>query len=339
MNEERNPFEMPGNDGQDIPAEEVIAEAETDCEEIAGNEENVIDAEIISETEETTEVSAEGETTADPVSAEEPENEEQPDQENDGTKKKKKKNKVLDALLALCIVGLMISGYFLMADILPRIENRKNIKDIQQVSPILDTESDPTKIPSIEYLKEINKDIIGWINIPGTNIDYPILQCSNNDYYLQYSYNEKWNDAGSIFLDCENDDDFTDQNSVIYGHARYDGSMFAQVLYYKKQSQYNKAPFITIVLEGKVYYYQIFSANIVEAVYNYRESDYGDDFMDFIRTMRKSSMIKSSAKVNADSRIITLSTCTNVIENGRLALLAVLLNPDGEKIDLNDYPL
>ncbi|MBR6801364.1 MAG: class B sortase [Eubacteriaceae bacterium] len=259
--------------------------------------------------------------------------------EKKSKKSKKRKKRLLDALLVFCIVGLMVSGYFLMSDILPRIENMKNIKDIQQVSPIIDTEKDTSRIPSIEYLKEINKDIIGWINIPNTNVDFPVLQCSNNDYYLQYSYTEKWNDAGSIFVDFRNSDDFTDQNTVIYGHARYDGTMFAQVLHYKKQAQYKKAPFITIVLEGKVYYYQIFSANIVPADYDYREADYGKDFMKHIKAMRKDSMIKSSAVVNEDSKIITLSTCTNVIEDGRLALLAVLLNPDGEKIDLSQYPL
>lgn len=255
-----------------------------------------------------------------------------------GTKKSAKKT-VLDILIVFCIIGFLVSGYFLMADVIPRIQNAKNIKTIQEVSPMVDTTTDPDKLPSIEYLKEINKDIVGWINIPNTNIDYPLLQCSNNEYYLQYSYNEKWNDAGSIYLDYRNADDFTDQNTVIYGHARYDGSMFAQVLYYKKQSQYEKAPFITIVLEGKVYYYQIFSANILEATADYRKKDYGSSFTSFIKEMRSSSMIKSAAKVDKNSKIITLSTCTNVIEDGRLALFAVLLNPDGEKIDLNDYPV
>ena len=253
--------------------------------------------------------------------------------------KPKKKNSILDILLVLCIVGLVVSGYFLVQDIIPRIKNADAIKDIQQVAPIVSVDEDPDKLPSIEYLKEINSDIIGWINIDGTNIDFPILQCSNNEYYLTHSYDETWNDAGSIYVDYENSPDFTDQNTVIYGHARLDGSMFAQVLYYKKQAQYEKSPFITIVLEGKVYYYQIFSANVVEASFDYRESDYGDSFMDFIEDMRDSSRIESAAKVTEDSRIITLSTCTNVIENGRLAVLAVLLNPDGEKIDLADYPI
>lgn len=326
MNEEKNPLEMPENNKPTEPSGEVIIPEVVSDENIAENEEKVADEAV-------TEVPAEVKTAAEPAEKS------SPGKKDGKKKKKKKKNRILDALLVFCIIGLMVSGYFLMADILPRFENMKNIKDIQEVSPIIDTESDPTKIPSIEYLKEINKDIIGWINIPQTNIDYPLLQCSNNDYYLQYNYNEKWNDAGSIFLDYRNDDDFSDQNTVIYGHARYDGTMFAQVLNYKKQAQYKKAPFITIVLEGKVYYYQIFSANIVEATYDYRKADYGDDFMDFIDEMRSSSMIRSSADVDEDSRIITLSTCTNVIEDGRLALLAVLLNPDGEKIDLNDYPL
>ncbi len=343
MNEEKNPLE---NINEDIIPENTPEEinepiiAVTDEENIPDNEDaGEVTVEASDEMTEITEdsESLKEEETSMEVSVQATEN--LPSQADDKKRKKKNKRRILDVLLVFCFIGLAVSGYFLMADIIPRFQNAKNIKDIQQVSPIIDTTSDPDKLPSIEYLKEINKDIVGWINIPNTNVDYPLLQCSNNDYYLQYSYNEKWNDAGSIYLDYRNDDDFSDQNTVIYGHARYDGTMFAQVLYYKKQSQYNKAPFITIVLEGKVYYYQIFSANILEAGYEYREKNFGSDFMDFIRTMRNSSMIKSSAKVDKNSRIITLSTCTNVIEDGRLALFAVLLNPDGEKINLADYPL
>ncbi len=354
MNEEKNPTEnnIPENENIEItPRETEVSETEvSETEEVISNEEST--EEVVSEENEVASEVAE-----DPSEENDAEKESTEiatvktevmsgsSEKNDGNKKsKKKKNKkaqkrLLDVLLVFCIVGLMISGYFLMSDIIPRFQNAKNIKKIQEVSPIIDTTTDPDKLPSIEYLKEINKDIVGWINIPNTNVDYPLLQCSNNDYYLQYSYNEKWNDAGSIYLDYRNDDDFSDQNTVIYGHARYDGTMFAQVLYYKKQSQYKKAPFITIVLEGKVYYYQIFSANILEAYEDYRKPDYGSDFMNFVREMRSSSMIKSSAKVDKNSKIITLSTCTNVIEDGRLALFAVLLNPDGEKINLADYPI
>ncbi len=349
MNEEKNPIQ--NNNEENVNTENTVSEtgAEVPAEEIIPADEVIsTEAEITEEitgemADEVPEESAgagisveEGEEIAEDTDIVPAETEATP---ADGGKKKKGRNKILDVLLVFCIAGLMVSGYFLMSDIIPRFQNAKNIKQIQEVSPIIDTTTDPDKLPSIEYLKEINKDIVGWINIPNTNIDYPLLQCSNNDYYLQYSYNEKWNDAGSIYLDYRNEDDFSDQNTVIYGHARYDGSMFAQVLYYKKQSQYEKAPFITIVLEGKVYYYQIFSANIVEATEDYRKANYGSDFTNFIRRMRNSSMIKSSAKVDKNSKIITLSTCTNVIEDGRLALLAVLLNPDGEKINLADYPI
>ncbi len=249
------------------------------------------------------------------------------------TERKKKSKKIYTYLLVFFILVFLGSVIFLIADWAPRLHAFNELTEIREKRPDVE---DPFAIPSISALKEINPDIVGWIMIDETNIDHPLLQCSNNDYYLNHTYTEEYNDTGSIFLDYHNDADFADQNTVIYGHARLDGTMFAQLKKYKKQTGYDESPIITIILEGKIFYYHVFSANIVEASYDYRATSY-EDFLGYIELMRDSSLIESSAVVKADSTIITLSTCTTEVEDGRLAVLAVLLNPDGEEIDLDEY--
>lgn len=233
-------------------------------------------------------------------------------------------------LLVFFILVLIGSIIFLAIDWVPRFHAMNELEELREERPSTEDLFVP---PSINILQEINPDIIGWIIIDDTNIDHPLLQCSNNDYYLKHTYTEEYNDTGSIFLDYHNEADFTDQNTVIYGHARLDGTMFAQLKKYKKQAGYDESPIIRIILEGKILYYQVFSVNILEANYDYRATSY-DDFLGYIEQMRDSSLIESSAVVKADSKIITLSTCTTEVEDGRLAVLAVLLNPEGETIDL-----
>ena len=251
-----------------------------------------------------------------------------------------KKNKWLNAIL---IVILCISSYFIVIDIRQRVQSAQANDAIQQSNPAANVVSNvdtgtakQVANPSISELKRMNPDIVGWIYIKGTNIDYPLLQCSNNDYYLDHTYTEEYNNAGSIFLDYMNAADFSDQNTVIYGHSQLDRTMFYQLKYYRQQSFYDQYPFIVITTENYTYYYRVLSVNVLAPTDNYRGPDYGSGFYDHIAAMRSSSLIVSSADINSNSKIITLSTCTNSIEDGRLVITAVLLNPIGEKKDLSE---
>ncbi len=237
---------------------------------------------------------------------------------------------------------LVAFGYLLIKDIAPRIKNMREIRRLQTMSPMTSADentivSPPDLSQAFEGLHQINPDIRAWIYIEGTRVNLPVVQASNNSYYLYVSYTDEYNSAGSIFMDCANDSGFTDQNTVLYGHSMLDGSMFASLSRYKSQSFYEAHPLIKVVTEsGGTYYYQIFSVNVLESAYNYRQSDYGDGLLTLIDYLRAHSAIASSAPVGADSKIITLSTCTDTIEDGRLAVFGVLLNPDGGAIDAGE---
>ena len=88
-------------------------------------------------------------------------------------------------------------------------------------------------------LQAINPEIIGWINGKGTRIDYPVLQTDNNDYYLRHMYNREYSLNGAIFMDCRCSKDFSDKNTVIYGHNMRNGAMLEDLEKYKEQVFYD----------------------------------------------------------------------------------------------------
>ena len=253
-----------------------------------------------------------------------------------------KPKNIFDYIIACCMVVLLISTTLIANDIIPRVQAKKEYEDLQVFSPVtsLQANSDEKdKAPTFDDLKEINPEYLGWINIKDTEIDFPVVQTTDNDYYLNVSFRDNYNDAGAIFVDYENSADFSDQNTVIYGHMRLDGTMFAPLKHYTDQEHYEKHPFITMTFDEHTYYYQIFSVKAFEATDDYRSPDYGDNFPNFIDGLRSYSYINSSADVGISDKILTLSTCTDIIKDGRLAIFAVLLNPDGSEINLDNYPI
>lgn len=244
---------------------------------------------------------------------------------------------VYTVLIVFFATVLVIFGFLAAKDILPRIKNIRQIKYLQTMSP-LNTACENSEMPitgmrSFEQLHNINPDIKAWIYIEGTRVDLPVVQALNNSYYLYVSYTDEYSGSGSIFLDCGNHSDFSDQNTVLYGHSMLDGTMFASLSRYKNQSFYSQNPLITIITEdGTTYYYQVFSVNVLESAFDYRQSNYGENFMSLIDMLRNDSLITSHAVVDENSKIITLSTCTDTIEDGRLAVFGVLLNADGRAL-------
>ena len=161
-------------------------------------------------------------------------------------------------------------------------------------------------------LRSINEDVIGWIQIFGTQIDYPLLLASDNQYYLNHTYDGRRSSYGSIFLEPANRSDLRDRHVVIYGHNMVNKSMFGSLMAYKQQSYADAHPTITICLPGRDLTYQIFSAytaHINSAAYQIGFS--GDaSFQKMIAEMKANSMIQSSIVPDAGEQILTLSTCT-----------------------------
>lgn len=254
------------------------------------------------------------------------------------TKKKNKKSNVYNTVIAVCVVVMLVAGVLALKDIIPRIKASKEINLLRDIKPVSD---DILAQNDMNYnkLKEINNDYIFWLRIDDTQIDLPVVQTDDNDYYLTWTFQDEYNDAGTLFLDYRNTPSLTDQNSVIYGHARLDGTMFGGLKKFKDQSYYETHPFVEVLTKDSIYYYQIFSVNVLDATYDYRSPSYGEAFRGFINNIRSSSYITSSVTVDENSRIMTLSTCTTSEQDMRLVVFAVLLNADGSQLDLSVIPI
>lgn len=184
----------------------------------------------------------------------------------------------------------------------------------------------------LDALREVNEDILGWIHIPSSKIDYPLLQGEDNEYYLKRTWKGHRNPVGSIFLESKNSPDFTDWNTIIYGHNMTDGSMFAPLHRYKRQSFWEEHPYIYIVTDAGVLRYEVFSS------YNAKigSKTYGLSFnqmetrQEFISMALENSQIDTGIVPALTDQIITLSTCsggekTRRVVHARMPMIEVAL--------------
>jgi len=158
-------------------------------------------------------------------------------------------------------------------------------------------------------LRQINPEVLGWIYLPDTAISYPLMQTTERDKYLQYSWDGTPNNSGSIFLEKSNHRDFTDFNTIIYGHHITNGTMFQPLMNYKDPVFLDSHPYVYIASADQIYRYRIFSAYEAPVDSDTYRLYFADD-------AAKLAAIEHYLQGNADSslsvedRFLTLSTCT-----------------------------
>ena len=194
------------------------------------------------------------------------------------------------------------------------------------------TEEQSEVIPvKFEELQAVNPDVYAWITVPGTDIDYPILQhASDNTYYLMHNIDGSYGYPGCIYTENMNSKDFTDNNTVIYGHNMKNGSMFAQLHKFEDPDFFKENREVLIYLPDEVLHYTIFAAHI----YDDRHLLYSFDFTDpevyqkyldsIFSTRDMSANIDKDITVTTDDQIITLVTCIGSQPTNRLLVQAVL---------------
>lgn len=190
------------------------------------------------------------------------------------------------------------------------------IPDVSDDTSSEETESSSAKPMSriqLSALKKMNADAIGWIEIPGTMLSYPLVHTSDNVYYLTHTFKRQENKSGAIFVETSNDADFSDLHTLIYGHNMKDGSMFACLKNYAKQTYYEAHPYLYVDLEDGTHCYQIFSCH--EAAVDDISYTIGyaadDTYASFLNALCTSSAYNTGVSVGIDDSVITLSTCTN----------------------------
>lgn len=177
-------------------------------------------------------------------------------------------------------------------------------------------------------LQRENPDIVGWINIKGTPVSYPLLWSESNNTYLRHTYTHEWSSFGSIFIDAANDRNLQDQHTIIYGHNTKDGSMFGSLKKYKDVDYLREHPYIDIYLKNVVYRYKIISAYTTEADSDTYKIHYEDPFeyRNWYSYIINSSCIDAGSDViDPSHKIITLSTCTNRTPTERFVVHGALV--------------
>jgi len=242
--------------------------------------------------------------------------------------KKKVVNSIYNILIVICVLGILITLFIILSD----LQNDRFADDnYQEVRAFRDIEehNNSTVSTSIDFksLSEINPDIVGWIGYEGLEIDYPLVQSEDNEYYLNHLFTLEQNKLGAIFVDYRNQSDFSDRNTIIYGHNMKDGSMFSSLTNYKEQDYYDANPNLLLVTKDNTYRVDFFAGLIVDGSYESVRIDFTDDegFIKYIDELMDKSTFTSSISVDSQDRIISLVTCSYEYNNARYALYGKLV--------------
>lgn len=181
---------------------------------------------------------------------------------------------------------------------------------------------------NISRLKEINIDTVGWIRVDQTNINYPIVQTTDNDYYIDHNFYKKYNKNGWIFGDYRNTWDGLKKNTIIYGHHLLNKTMFGSVSnMFTEDWQKNSNHLISVKTETTTYTWAIFSVYEIptELYYLANEFTSEDSFKNFVSTLKSRTVYDFDVNISNTANIITLSTC-NDSNNGRLVVHGALIS-------------
>ncbi|ARJ08006.1 class B sortase [Staphylococcus lugdunensis] len=183
--------------------------------------------------------------------------------------------------------------------------------------------------PQFTQLEQVNKDIVGWIHLSDSTLNYPVLQAKDNKTYLQHDFEHEASRKGSIFMDYRNAITQPDLNTVIYGHHVGDNTMFDVLEKYLKQSFYDKHKSIQFDTKYHKYRLEVLSAYQTTTKDNYIQTYFKTQqaYDKFLKETMRKSVINTTTEVSAKDKIVTLSTCEDAYSqtSGRIVVVTKLV--------------
>ena len=260
--------------------------------------------------------------------------------------KKKKIILIIILLISLSVVTFSLGKIFIwnkdnqdikkIEDNISDVATERPSEDAVNVNPPVDKSDDywdyiKMDMMSVNFneLKKKNPDTVGFIKVNGTNINYPVVQTTDNDYYLNHAFDKSENDAGWIFADYRNNMVTFDKNTIIYGHGRLNNTMFGTLKNITDSSWYdNKNNYIvkfSTPTENTLW--QVFSIYTIPTESYYLQTEFNSDseYNNFLQELKNRSVKNFSAEVNSNDKIITLSTCKDVAGTKRVVMHAKLI--------------
>ena len=234
----------------------------------------------------------------------------------------KKNNAVVKkVIIAVVAVVLLVAAIFLTKTFIDN-KNEPSNGDVPSSSQTQTTE--PVAKPDYSEYVEQNPETVGWITIPGTQINFPVVQSVDNEYYLSHTFNHKSDKRGAIYMDYRNNPVNLDANTIIYGHNEYkDGSVFSEVAHYDDIEYYKEHPMIEFNTLDSYYQWKIYAVFITNQQ-PYDDNGYvfnfiwpqmeGPNFKGYVEELNKRTLYYTGVDIKDGDRILTLSTCSRVLD-------------------------
>lgn len=267
---------------------------------------------------------------------------------NQNNKKESKNKKALwIVILIIMLTALAVTiGYILFYATSNSAGEEKYKELASQISPTLTADNKPKNVKKksaknpidFKKLEKINEDIVGWIRIKDTNIDYPVLRSPKEDYsfYLHRDCYKNYLFAGSIYMERCNQGDFSDRNTILYGHNMLNGSMFADLHKFEDSSFFQKHKYFYVYTKDSIKKYMVYSAyefdnrHLDNAFNHFGDTKVFKKYIDYSLNPVNAivSNVRQGSKVGVNDKLITLSTCTNNRPENRYLVQGVLVEDE-----------
>ncbi len=258
-------------------------------------------------------------------------------------------NKVIRTIAAVSAAALLCGGFYLLVknDVAQKInwrdiliyaptpisrETLDNAVDNSSEMPSADRVPEDTKEELTEQVRQLSaehSDSVAWLYVPGTNIDYPIMQSVDNDYYAHRATDGSYLYAGSLFMDYRCSSDFTDFNSVIYGHNMGNGTMFADIPNYENEEYFMNHSYGWLTTEDDVQLIDFFAVARTSDTSGLYLAD--PNFQEWDDQLRNCAGIYKEIGISPDDSLITFSTCTSAEGNSRTILVGKIIEESDVK--------
>ena len=247
-----------------------------------------------------------------------------------GRKKKKKKAGIFSTIILVVALAVFCFSAFQLFKILKGYHDGRSEYDKVRKLAVEEKKGDGEDQFSVNFdeLMKMNPDTIGWIRFhpEPSQISYPIVKGKDNSEYLKKTFSANENTLGAIFLNVDNNADFMDKNTIIYGHRMKDGSMFRHLQDYEEKSFWESNPYFYIYTpDGREITYHIYSAGQVEDTSDTYLTSFESEeaYQSFLNMTKEASLYDTGVELNAQRAIVTLSTCTSASDNHRFVVRGV----------------
>jgi len=253
------------------------------------------------------------------------------------------KKVILKVILAVCILAIITFATLLIRELYIDWQGRSFYDELATIetrprepsdtgagngtnpgSPAANDEWQP--YVDFDALREKYPEIIGWIKLNGTPINYPVMQHNDNDFYLTHLPDGTQQRGGAIFLDYRNTPDFADKSILIYGHETRMGDMFGTLKHYRNQEFYDNNPTIDLYTPEEDFKIILFAGHLAHSIRDHPPLEFENDeeFLEYIRQIRSKSVFNSDVEVTAEDRIVSLVTCAYDFNNARLIVVGII---------------